>query len=425
MARWQDAFDSHPLHSTLVTARSYLDTKLDKLNSEVVVEKRRLEKILGLIEVCLKGVDPESVSLQQLNTMYETLQQQSFIGYLQAFSTSPEAAYLTSANDQITTILPTILSFARLSGDLATRASMKSLEKTFDNFSSEIDNKSAEFRGVIDESRVELESLAASFVSLKASVQKVEAATDERLSEWQKQFTDDQTTRAEGFSAAQISKEKEFADWLMAAKQSSLKKADSMIASHDITLSKFYKEFEVDIDSLRLDAEQRHLAILSLHGLVAGDSVAAGYLNNADSERDQANFWRLAAIGFILITAIWIGVTYWHDFDATSPLNLIWAKLVKAASLTGVLLFGAVYSSKQSSFHRTNEKQNRRFALEVKAFDPFVASLSKEQQGLLKEKLSERLFGQSDKLDVATVASVDPNVLKIIVDAIKDAVKTN
>src|SRR5690606_18584207 len=50
-----------------------------------------------------------------------------------------------------------------------------------------------------------------------------------------------------------------------------------------------------------------------------------------------------------------------------------WHTMLIAFSISGVLLWGAAYSAQQSTRHRNNEKRARWFALEVKAFDPFIS----------------------------------------------------
>ncbi|WP_210467703.1 hypothetical protein, partial [Vibrio crassostreae] len=51
-----------------------------------------------------------------------------------------------------------------------------------------------------------------------------------------------------------------------------------------------------------------------------------------------------------------------------------WSKYLLTFSLTGVLLFGAGYTAQQSSKHREEARRTRRFALQVKALDPYISS---------------------------------------------------
>lgn len=63
------------------------------------------------------------------------------------------------------------------------------------------------------------------------------------------------------------------------------------------------------------------------------------------------------------------------------------------------MLFGAAYSAQQSTKHRNNEKRDKWFALQIKAIDPFINSLTDEQQQELKKEISTQLFGSQHSED--------------------------
>ncbi|MBL1437951.1 MAG: hypothetical protein COB08_017350 [Rhodobacteraceae bacterium] len=92
---------------------------------------------------------------------------------------------------------------------------------------------------------------------------------------------------------------------------------------------------------------------------------------------------------------------------------------IKAASLAAILISIAAYAARQSSLHRNNEFQTRRFALEVTAISPFIASLEAEQQAKLKTALVERLFGQ--EMGGQSEVSVGPSaeMLKVMAEMVK------
>ncbi|MDO6671611.1 hypothetical protein [Cobetia amphilecti] len=93
-----------------------------------------------------------------------------------------------------------------------------------------------------------------------------------------------------------------------------------------------------------------------------------------------------------------------------------WYIMLIAFSISGVLLWGAAYSAQQSTKHRNNEKRARWFALEVKAFDPFISSLEPQQQQELKRQLAERIFGQNSTADEDSKV-VDEHALRAVTDA--------
>ena len=103
--------------------------------------------------------------------------------------------------------------------------------------------------------------------------------------------------------------------------------------------------------------------------------------------------------------------------------GISWSQLLKAFSVTGVLLFGAAYSAKQSNIHRQNEKRTRWFALEVKAIDPFIASLKEDDRKALKNELSKRLFGQKDENNEKDKV-FDDHAFKVVIKGITDVLKS-
>ena len=206
--------------------------------------------------------------------------------------------------------------------------------------------------------------------------------------------------------------------------QETINNINKFLENNQLTTSTAVQNFKTEISQYLEEAKEKHQAILDLYGLAAGDSVAGGYLQNANDEKKQANFWRWATITFIIATVIWTAISYFTL--GKSDGGFWWSQLIKGFSITAVLLFGAGYSSKQSSIHRHNEKQTRRFALEVKAIDPFIASLNEENQSQLKHKLSEKLFGQNNNDDSDNEGrNISENSLKTLSKLVIDILKAN
>jgi len=118
------------------------------------------------------------------------------------------------------------------------------------------------------------------------------------------------------------------------------------------------------------------------------------------------------------LAAAWILVKYFAGFATTDAGSINWAEIITASSLTLVLLATAGYASRQSKLHRDTEQQMRWFALEVKAIDPFLSSLSDTDQRELKKQLSEKLFGQNRGASEKGDLNIDPSAFKTMSDAI-------
>ena len=424
MSRWKDEFEAHPIHQTLLSVRKCLDTEVVEPSSSLIAEKRRLLKILDLIDEALSGLDPEVVPSTILNGINSHMTQQNFWNQVNAFKANADASHLTNANAQIDSLLPTIYQLFGLQRNKASIKLNKSTEKSFEDFTNTVDLKSGELTESVNNLKIELAATSKKQATLNTQMDQLASEHAAKVTEWGVEFSNQQDARTEASEKLEASREEIFNEWFDTFKSENDGKAKQTIANSQKQLTDHFEGYQSTTEELLTDAQKRHTQILELHGLVAGDGVVAGYVNNAESEKQAANFWRWAAFAFIGATAAWLAYAYNADVSPVSDATTILGRMAKIVPLTAIFLYGAVYASKQSSFHRNNEKQTRWFALEVKAIDPFIASLDDEQQKQLKEKLTERIFGRNDNSQGLSVANVDPNLLKMILDAMKDVAKS-
>lgn len=167
--------------------------------------------------------------------------------------------------------------------------------------------------------------------------------------------------------------------------------------------------------------EKRHQSIQRVHDVVAGYGVAGGYKKTAKDEGDAANRWRRTAMGAFIAASLWTlfkVMAYWLGWVSTTPENFDWAEVIAATSLTLILLATAAYAARQSKIHRENEQKMSWFLLEVSALDPFIASLSEDQQRVLKMQLAQRLFGQNRVTVDSDDAANETNTVKAMLDAV-------
>jgi len=423
MSRWDDEFSNHAIHQTLIEVRECLDVEVEEPSSSLTSEKRRLLKVLDLIEEAVSGLDPEVMPTSVLNGINQLMRHPNFWGQVQAYKNNPDAPHLTNANAQIDSQLPAIYQLFGMQKEKRVLKLNKSVEKSFDDFVKIIEAKKIGFLGKVSELEGELAATASKQETLEAEMDQLALDHDSKLNEWVSEFSAGQTERLNGFSEAQTTRNIKFEEWFEPFQKETADKAEKTIDSRATTLSEFFEKFKNDTEEMRQDADVRHKQILELHGLVASDGVVAGYVNNAEAEKGQANFWRWIAVAFIAATALWLGVTYFTDSNPALKASEILARMARIVPLTAVFLYGAVYASKQSSFHRNNEKQTRWFALEVKAIDPFIAALDSTQQKELKVIMTERIFGQNNGTKISKSENVDPNLIKVILDAFKDVAK--
>lgn len=412
MNRWQEQLANHAIHATLREARGYAETEHENPSSELEIEKRRLLKLLDYIGTVLEQVDPEIVPFNLLDNLNNGIRHQNIWNQLIAFSSNGDHTHLTNANNQFSTQLPIITQLAVFSKEPALTKQLKTLEKSVDAFIKSVDTKQkvlTDAASTIESERIGLEQR---LEQLSSTVDAKKTETEQLTASWQNEFTAAQSERATEYEA-----------WRKAVSGDLEERVLKLLEDNSTKLQQTNQDFNTKIDGFLSEAREKHQNILDLHEIVAGDSVAAGYLQNAEDEKKQAGRWRVVSIAFIGATAVWTGFSYFWA-PSNDPTGLVyWGQALKAFSVAGVLLFGAVYSSKQSNLHRKNEQRTRWLALEVKAIDPFIASLSPEEQKELKKNLSEKLFGQMTHINDEASDAINEHVLSTVAKTIIDVIK--
>ena len=382
MSHWDQLFEDHPLHATLKEATRLINTEFDDTDGEEQFEKRRLSKLIDILEKTLAELDPELVPYITLGRI-EAVIRQSFLNELMAYNSNRNHQHLKNANKYLDDVLVPLSQLLAIAKKSETTKPIKGLEKLLDEFTKTIVSKKESLETEINNLSGVLKTQEGKLKELSNSIDTKKQETGKLLSSWQEQHSDAQHKRDSAFTAEQKIRVDTFADWKKEVEQDAKTQIDHLIESSTDKISPYIK-----------NAQEKHAAILELHKLVAGDSVASGYHQSADNEKKQANFWHAATVIFIIATAAWAMYAYNADTAISNDGEILLIKLLQAFSVTGVLLFGAAYSTKQSNAHRKNETQARWFALEVKAIDPFISSLAEQDQAALKHKLSDRLFGQ-------------------------------
>lgn len=161
------------------------------------------------------------------------------------------------------------------------------------------------------------------------------------------------------------------------------------------------KEYDERTREMLEDAESTREQILNLHGIIAGESEAAGYLKNANVERKRAMWWQIGLFALIGAAVVWVGglsafVISQTTFNTESNgAQLPWQSIYRSMSVTLLIVFGAGFAARQSGKHRDAETYNRNKALDILAFNPFIANLDIDEQKKLRA-LATRMFFKLD-----------------------------
>lgn len=422
MSRWEEQLKSHQIHATLQEMLEFLNVEHEGMTDDELAEKRRLVKGITVYQDVLKSVDPEIVHYGSLDSLNNHFRGEQIRPHLTNYKTTPNIKSLRVINDQVTASFNYLVSLISLSKKLSTEKPLRGLEKEVENFSKSIQLKNNALQDELNKTQESINKQKNRLNELENTISAKKQETDGLIAQWQKQFSDAQNLRSTDFLNDQKGRKEEYETWRDATKKDAETKFQTILTKTSDTLDKQNNNFFEKISAYLTTAAEKHQSILELYELVAGDSVGAGYLKNADDEKFQANFWRWASVVFIVATAVWTGTAYWYGtpIPIGQGSEFLWAQVLKAFSVTAVLLFGAAYSARQSTIHRQNEKRTRWFALEIKAIDPFISSLDDAERKKLKHLLADRLFGQKEHSQEIDGKVIDEHALGVITKSLAD-----
>ncbi|MBL1437952.1 MAG: hypothetical protein COB08_017355 [Rhodobacteraceae bacterium] len=290
MNRWQTEFDTNPLHVTLEGVREFLDTKTEAIDAEIEVEKRRLNKVLEVLETALANMDAELAPIALLNQVNGHLRHPHFWNQLLGFGSSPALGHLTTANNHISGQIPIYYQLRDFSRSKKLATLSKATENSFDEFTSAIVNSENELKDEIEGLQALVGQAGEAQTALSLKMDDLEETSAEKLSQWQADFTENQTARAESYSASVIERQKAFQTWASPFQSNAAKTVALLSEKFDKQADEYFGEFSTDILAMLHDATKKRDEIRDLHGLVADESVGGGYLTSADDEKVQASF---------------------------------------------------------------------------------------------------------------------------------------
>lgn len=442
MNRWKEAFDKHPIHDTLLWLDNAASSNVENLSEGEVEEQRRLKKVIERYRQVLATVDPEIVPVNQLDALNNQLRHQNVTNQVNAYTQSGNASHLVTINDHISRQLTQLSLIQSLSDDSESQDRISYIDSVIDSTINGLSAKKVTLDAQLTNVSSLAEEQAKKLSSLSEEIELKQAELSKLSSDWQNQF-----------SSAQESRSQEFSKWRDAFALEKSKEVQEIVDKHDKALDLQAGRLKSGLDRIIEDAKSKHQSILDLYELTAGDSVGAAYIKSADEERVQADRWRKVSVAFIGFTVIWLIFSFFYNSESSNIIETVlnevisqddndsqeasepgfeavnfelappqksrfpWHTMFIAFSISGVLLWGAAYSAQQSTRHRNNEKRARWFALEVKAFDPFISSLEPQQQQELKRQLAERIFGQSSMSDVDSKV-IDEHALRAFTDAL-------
>jgi hypothetical protein len=457
MNRWKEQLEGHGIHETLKWLSDSVSNEFDDIDENEASEKRRLLKLIQKYKEVLDAIDPEVTPFNQIDGLNRGLTNSDFAKQINDYVKTGSVANLVEASNLLSNHITPLSVLLSIAEKAPLQQPIADLEKLIDSLVNTLVRKKDELSSSLDELEISVAEKAQAQDVLSTQIEDSKSEISAVVNEWQKQFSGAQENRSQEFS--------KWRDNFSAEKSSEVEVA---IQDYRTKLTESTAAFQGEVSEIIIDGKEKHTAILELYEITAGDSVGAGYLSSANSEKNQADTWRTISVGFIITTAVWLLFSFFYNAPKTShslnieyitksepqiskeekqkkqgaaaddagngkkkssfpkqPISSIvneppfpWYTLFVTFSLSGVLLWGSAYAAQQSTKHRINEKKARWFALEVRAFDPFINSLDDKDKNDLKRQFSEKIFGHSLNTDDDNVKVIDEHVFKTVADTL-------
>lgn len=187
-------------------------------------------------------------------------------------------------------------------------------------------------------------------------------------------------------------------------------KVSTIYETADLELKKVrdvYAEAVEEIDVKRGEVNR-------ILGLISGDAVAGSFEESAKAEKSTADIMRWLSIScmavIVTVASCTLIFTLVKDFDwRISAFSLAFAALLSVPS---------AYLARESAKHRGQHNKHLQLALELKAINPYIASLPVEEQHRIKSEVASRIFCVKDDNE-KLIESYPINIQEIFMEILK------
>lgn len=146
------------------------------------------------------------------------------------------------------------------------------------------------------------------------------------------------------------------------------------------------KQYKSKCDNLIEEISKNLEEARKLVNVIGNIGVSGDYQKTAEYHKKQANLWRWIAIGFMVVSVVYLGITVftiskydWH------------ISLLRILS-TALFIYPAQYAASQSNKHREQEFFNKKMELDLAAINPFIELFDEKKKQDIKEKLVDKYF---------------------------------
>jgi hypothetical protein len=164
-------------------------------------------------------------------------------------------------------------------------------------------------------------------------------------------------------------------------------------------------EFATRVDLLIDEIMEKRDKARQMLNVIGQEGTAAHYLDTASKHTKTANLFRWISLGLMLIICIFILAMIW-----SSQGEFNWQRYALRLLSISIFIYPATYAARESSKHRNLAHQRETAAVELVSIEPFIELLDDAKKQEIKEKLTEKYFGNGHSHPQQTNATAPETV---------------
>lgn len=164
-------------------------------------------------------------------------------------------------------------------------------------------------------------------------------------------------------------------------------------------------EFATRVDLLINEIMEKRDKARQMLNVIGQEGTAAHYLDTAVKHTKTANLFRWISLGLMLIICIFILAMIW-----SSQGEFNWQRYALRLLSISIFIYPATYAARESSKHRNLAHQRETAAVELVSIEPFIELLDDAKKQEIKEKLTEKYFGNGHSHPQQTNATAPETV---------------
>lgn len=385
-----DKIDNHAVHTNLENVLNEIDSiKQKSVTPEATEVLARLTFVAKNLSTAIENCNKELIAVSWLDDASKALI--NIKSYLANFNSNKDInALRNNSNSQIDVLLHSSVKLNCVKSSQSIRgitnaqneyiefvnAQNQILTNRMKEFESEVKAFEEEIQENEETSQKKLQELNSAIETERTRLDGFATTYQQQMQTDKNDFSEMSETLKKTFQEAQEEREKNFVDNIKGFEE----RATEVITDY----KKRFNEYEQQV--------------VNIVGVVNTNMFSHKYKEVADDAKNRAKVWhRIAMVLMIAVSAFAI-----YTFVFTVNMDTGWIKLVAKIFATTTLVTGAAYAARQASKQEKVERYARKIEMELVAIDPFIQSLDKETQSMIKEEIARKIFGNADAMEISS-----------------------